>query len=108
MLYEVITRCASASIHQKPALWRVASYSGPGFPRPTKSLIMERDYPGASRAPRPPQRGPPMASPGRGGPAAARYGPECKEPAREARPALEGFLRGGSAARCITSRNNFV
>ena len=30
----------SASIHQKPALWRVASYSGPGLPRPTNSLIM--------------------------------------------------------------------
>ena len=34
---------ASASTHQKPALWRVASYSGPGLPRPTKSRIMERN-----------------------------------------------------------------
>src|SRR5207245_367367 len=31
---------ASASTHQKPALCRVASYSGPGLPRPTNSLIM--------------------------------------------------------------------
>src|SRR6059058_1504794 len=31
---------AASSTHQKPALWRVASYSGPGLPRPTNSLIM--------------------------------------------------------------------
>src|SRR5437879_3311643 len=28
-------RATSASASQKPALWRVAAYSGPGFPRPT-------------------------------------------------------------------------
>src|SRR5262249_21139965 len=35
------TRCASTrfSTHQKPALWRVASYSRPGLPRPTTSLM---------------------------------------------------------------------
>src|SRR5881296_1120187 len=28
-------RATSASASQKPALWRVAAYSGPGLPRPT-------------------------------------------------------------------------
>ena len=42
---ETLSSRATASIHQKPALWRVSSYSGPGLPRPTKSLIMVRDYP---------------------------------------------------------------
>jgi len=37
---ETRSESASASIHQKPALWRVSVYSGPGFPRPTNSLIM--------------------------------------------------------------------
>ena len=31
---------ATWSIHQKPALWRVASYLSPGLPRPTNNLML--------------------------------------------------------------------
>ena len=31
-------------MNQKPALWRVASYSAPGLPRPTSNRMMRRDY----------------------------------------------------------------
>ena len=37
-------RAATSSTNQKPALWRVASYSGPGLPRPTSSRIMVCHY----------------------------------------------------------------
>ena len=53
---------ASASTHQKPALWRVASYSGPGLPRPTNSLIMVGRYgevPCAAIVTRGQEKGPP-------------------------------------------------
>src|SRR5918999_1014173 len=33
---------ATSSTHQKPALWRVASYFLPGLPRPTMSFTKER------------------------------------------------------------------
>ena len=47
---------ATASIHQKPALCRVASYSGPGLPRPTSSRIMVRII-GWARPRKKPHRG---------------------------------------------------
>jgi len=35
----LLLEAATWSIHQKPALWRVASYLSPGLPKPTNNLI---------------------------------------------------------------------
>ena len=56
---------ATSSTHQKPALWRVASYFLPGLPRPTMSFMMRIAHCRYSGKPTPRRATPDGASPRR-------------------------------------------
>src|SRR5881394_3240454 len=94
---------ASASASQKPALCRVAAYSGPGFPRPTTARKRQLSLPPlgfsafsglAGAAPAAP---PPLASGLAGAPPSAAPSPSSSSPSRTLR------ISSGSATSVAAS-----
>src|SRR5437899_5879187 len=100
-------RATSASASQKPALCRVAAYSGPGLPRPTTARKRQLSLPPlgfsafsglAGAAPAPPPPPPPLAS------GLARAPPPAAPPPPSPFPPLPLPARPGPATPGAASR----